>query len=69
MSVFWDKIWQQNWDLVQYYVGITMDYTKGYKRNFVLQFVYLRDNLLSVLDGIEILTRVKVSFLCIFLYS
>lgn len=42
---------------------------KIYKRNSVLQFVYLRDNLLSVLDGIEILTRVKVSFLCIFLCS
>lgn len=27
---------------------------------FSLQFVYLRDNLLSTLDGIEVLKRVKV---------
>lgn len=30
------------------------------KVNFFLQFVYLRDNLLSTLDGVEVLKRVKV---------
>lgn len=36
---------------------------------FFLQFVYLRDNLLSSLEGIEILKRVKVHLIFFILFN
>lgn len=44
-------------------VSISCHCVSSFLTNTLLQFVYLRDNLLSSLEGIEILKRVKVCFL------
>jgi hypothetical protein len=58
----------QNLEVNMYYPDVlVLIYAKLVNREcltdtFVWQFVYLRDNLLSTLEGIEILKRVKVCF-------
>lgn len=44
-------------------VSISCHCVSSFLTNTLLQFVYLRDNLLSSVEGIEILKRVKVCFL------
>lgn len=54
--------------MLNYYFFLCSVFFLNDKRMFLiiiisLQFVYLRDNLLSTLEGVEILTRVKVCYL------